>query len=118
MGDCVANDNTPLSRQVVRGEETKMTIFIDFLQTLKTFLVAFMLSVLRFFVPPPKKSVEGEIVLITGSGSGMGRQLSLEFGKLGAILVLWDIDVEANEETGKLLKKCDAKYHLYQCDVG
>jgi all-trans-retinol dehydrogenase (NAD+) len=73
-------------------KETKMSILIDFIFALKAFVRALMISIWNFFVSPPKKSVTGEIVLITGSGSGIGRQLALEFGKLGAVLILWDID--------------------------
>ena len=32
------------------------------------------------------------MVLITGSGSGIGRLMALRFGELGSTLVLWDID--------------------------
>ncbi|XP_076082829.1 epidermal retinol dehydrogenase 2-like [Mytilus galloprovincialis] len=113
-----AEDNGALSKEGVLKKETKMSIFIDCIEALKAFLVAYMTSIWRFFVSPPNKSVTGEIVLITGSGSGIGRQLALEFGKLGAVLVLWDIDDKANEETGNLMKKFDAKFHLYKCDVG
>jgi hypothetical protein len=67
-------------------KETKMSILIDFIFALKAFVRALMISIWNFFVSPPKKSVTGEIVLITGSGSGIGRQLALEFGKLGAVL--------------------------------
>lgn len=107
-----------LTRKDVFKKETKMSIFIDLIVALKAFVRALIISIWNFFVSPPKKSVTGEIVLITGSGSGIGRQLALEFGKLGAVLILWDIDEEANLETGNLLKKCDAQFHLYHCDVG
>lgn len=107
-----------LTRKDVFKKETKMSIFIDLIVALKAFVRALIISIWNFFVSPPKKSVTGEIVLITGSGSGIGRQLALEFGKLGAVLILWDIDEEANIETGNLLKKCNAQFHLYHCDVG
>ena len=40
-------------------------------------------------------SVAQDIVLITGSGSGLGRLMALEFAKLGSTLVLWDVDEAA-----------------------
>lgn len=39
-------------------------------------------------VSPPEKSVKGEIVLITGAGSGMGRLYSLKFANLGAKIIV------------------------------
>jgi hypothetical protein len=42
------------------------------------------------FVPQKKKSVDGQIIVITGGGSGVGRAIALRFAKLNAIIVLWD----------------------------
>ncbi|RCN34125.1 hypothetical protein ANCCAN_20040 [Ancylostoma caninum] len=49
----------------------------------------------------PRKSVKGEAVLITGSGSGLGRGMA--FAKLGSKVVLWDINEKGNMETKKML---------------
>ncbi|EYC11713.1 hypothetical protein Y032_0050g2060 [Ancylostoma ceylanicum] len=51
----------------------------------------------------PRKSVKGETVLITGSGSGLGRGMAIEFAKLGSKIVLWDINEKGNMETKKML---------------
>ena len=45
------------------------------------------------------KSVKGDIVLITGGGSGIGRLMSLKLADLGAIIVTWDVNAKGNEET-------------------
>ncbi|EPB79284.1 hypothetical protein ANCCEY_01577 [Ancylostoma ceylanicum] len=45
----------------------------------------------------------GETVLITGSGSGLGRGMAIEFAKLGSKIVLWDINEKGNMETKKML---------------
>ena len=46
----------------------------------------------RWVVPRGRKPVAGRAVLITGAAGGLGRQLALHFARLGARLVLWDID--------------------------
>ena len=51
-----------------------------------------------------EKSVDGETVLITGSGHGIGRELALQYSALGATVVCWDINEELNQETVKLIK--------------
>ncbi|XP_039381171.1 short-chain dehydrogenase/reductase family 16C member 6-like isoform X2 [Mauremys reevesii] len=70
-----------------------------------------------FICPPCKKNVAGEIVLITGAANGIGRQIALNFARLGATLVFWDIDEEGNKETIKLAKENGAKgVYAYKCD--
>lgn len=39
-----------------------------------------------------RRSIKNEVVLITGGGGGLGRLLALRFTKLGATVVLWDIN--------------------------
>ncbi|XP_074606883.1 17-beta-hydroxysteroid dehydrogenase 13-like isoform X1 [Acropora palmata] len=73
-------------------------------------------SVFRAIVRPPKKNIDGQIVLITGAGGGIGRELSLEFAAHGAILVLWDINKDSNEETANKVRSRGGKAHTYVCD--
>jgi all-trans-retinol dehydrogenase (NAD+) len=47
----------------------------------------------------PKRSVKGKTVLITGAGRGLGRLQADRFAKLGAKLVLWDINAENLDKT-------------------
>ncbi|XP_036884476.1 short-chain dehydrogenase/reductase family 16C member 6-like [Sturnira hondurensis] len=68
-------------------------------------------------IPKRKKNVAGEIVLITGAGSGLGRLMAIKFASLGAIVVLWDINEEGNMETCRLAKeKGGEKVFAYKCD--
>lgn len=68
-------------------------------------------------VPVRKKNVSGEIVLITGAGSGIGRLLAIKFASLGATVVLWDINQEALNCTVKVARENGAgRVHSYVCD--
>ncbi|XP_052031383.1 short-chain dehydrogenase/reductase family 16C member 6 [Apodemus sylvaticus] len=81
------------------------------------FLYYFLESLVLKVIPKRKKDVSGEIVLITGAGSGLGRLLAMHFASHGAILVLWDINQEGNMETCRLVKqKGDVKVFAYKCD--
>lgn len=52
-------------------------------------------------------SLEGKIVLITGAAGGIGRATALECAKLGAILVLTDINEDGLKDTLSLLDNQD-----------
>ncbi|XP_077208473.1 epidermal retinol dehydrogenase 2-like isoform X3 [Paroedura picta] len=91
------------------------------LETLKFILLLiyyYLEAFIMKFCQAPK-TVAGEIVLITGSANGIGKQMALNFAQLGAILVLWDIDEEGNKETAALAEKKGAlAVYTYKCDCG
>lgn len=91
-----------------------------FLETLKVLVLSIYYTFEPLFLwllPSRRKNVAGEIVLITGAGSGIGRLMALEFAPLGATLVLWDINQEGNKETRRLAKEHGAqRVHDYICD--
>ncbi|GIY16005.1 mitochondrial dicarboxylate carrier [Caerostris extrusa] len=54
-----------------------------------------------FILPKKKKSLSGEVILITGSAQGIGRQLALNLSREGAKIVLWDINVDKLKNVAK-----------------
>jgi all-trans-retinol dehydrogenase (NAD+) len=46
----------------------------------------------------PKRDIRGETILITGGASGIGRAQADVFAKLGAKLILWDVNSELLEK--------------------
>ncbi|XP_015209198.1 epidermal retinol dehydrogenase 2 isoform X2 [Lepisosteus oculatus] len=94
-----------------------MNFLLETLQVLFLSIYYLLEAFVMLFIPVRRKNVAGEIVLITGAGSGIGRLMAIEFAKLGAALVLWDISKEGNKETARLAKEKGAsRVHSYLCD--
>ncbi|XP_014486626.1 PREDICTED: 17-beta-hydroxysteroid dehydrogenase 13-like isoform X2 [Dinoponera quadriceps] len=75
-------------------------------------------SVCKFFVPTQEKSVAGEIVLITGTGHGIGKELAIRYASLGATVVCLSLNRQRNEETLNEIKKLGVTAaYAYKCDV-
>ncbi len=52
-----------------------------------------------------EKFLEGKVALITGAGSGFGREMALAFAGKGADLVINDINLQGLEETREIILK-------------
>lgn len=76
------------------------------------FWSAVALQVFEFF-KAEEKSVSGEIVLITGAGHGIGKEMALQYSELDAIVVCWDINEQLNSDTVSLIKSKGKKAFGY-----
>jgi NAD(P)-dependent dehydrogenase (short-subunit alcohol dehydrogenase family) len=61
--------------------------------------------------------LKGKVVLITGSGMGMGREASLLFAEEGARIVVADIDAKAAQQTVALVEKAGGQAVAVAGDV-
>ncbi|XP_066088689.1 estradiol 17-beta-dehydrogenase 11-like [Saccopteryx bilineata] len=93
-----------------------MKLFLYILLLLPLLIVFILESLLKLFIPKRRKSVAGEIVLITGAGHGLGRLTAYEFAKLKSRLVLWDINKHGIEETAAECRKLGANAHAFVVD--
>ncbi|KAJ8865894.1 hypothetical protein PR048_033417 [Dryococelus australis] len=63
---------------------------------------------------------KGKELAVVGASQGVGREFAVELASLGAVVVCWDVDKEANQETVKAARSaqgCRGKTHAYHCDV-
>src|SRR5258708_6409783 len=61
--------------------------------------------------------LEGRVVVITGSGSGIGRASALEFAKVGAKVVVADIDGDAAGATVREIQRSGGTARAIETDV-
>jgi short-subunit dehydrogenase len=63
------------------------------------------------------KSIKDMNAVITGGGSGIGRELAIQLSLMGAIPIITDIDKKGLNETCKIIQKNGGVCHPYLCDV-
>lgn len=59
-----------------------------------------------------------QVVLVTGSAVGIGRELCISFAREGAVVIAIDIDDAENKITREFVVKAGGTCHSYQCDIG
>src|SRR2546421_11007728 len=59
----------------------------------------------------------GTVVVVTGGGSGIGKQIAIDFLKLGARVVICGDHLSKLEKTQTQLKQCGLEVDAFECDV-
>ncbi|KAJ6657461.1 hypothetical protein lerEdw1_002396 [Lerista edwardsae] len=93
-----------------------MNLILEILWVLVIIIFSYAEALVKLFIPKKRKSVSGEIVLITGAGHGIGRNTAYEFAKRQSKLVLWDINKHAVETTAEECRRLGATVHTFVVD--
>src|SRR3979411_1331458 len=62
-------------------------------------------------------SFDGKVAVVTGAGSGIGRQLAIGLARRGASLAISDVDEEGLNGTAERVAALNAKAHVEVLDV-
>lgn len=89
-----------------------LLLIVDIIVVHLKFWYATIEGIIKFFTAT-ERDVKDDIVLITGAGHGMGKQLALQYSDLGATVVCWDINEQLNLETVKFIKSKGRKAFGY-----
>lgn len=91
--------------------------FLDFCYMVCRAFVVWMRVIFGILFPKELKPINGKIVLITGAGHGIGREVALQFAQLGCVIVCWDINLKAAKETTREVEEIGGKAYAFCCDV-
>jgi NAD(P)-dependent dehydrogenase (short-subunit alcohol dehydrogenase family)/pimeloyl-ACP methyl ester carboxylesterase len=64
-----------------------------------------------------RRPFEDQLLVITGGGSGIGRETALAFARDGAEVVVSDVNLASAKETAALIAEAGGMAHAYQLDV-
>jgi NAD(P)-dependent dehydrogenase (short-subunit alcohol dehydrogenase family) len=67
--------------------------------------------------PRDDRELSDKLVVVTGAGSGIGRETALAFGSLGAEIVIADLNAAPAEETAAMVRDRGVDAHSYVVDV-
>jgi len=89
------------------------------LLAVKVFFI-FLWKVVRAFLPASLRITDGsfqaDLILVTGSGNGLSRQIALKLAEMGASLVLWDSDGEAIRAVAEEAESYGIQVYPFVCD--
>lgn len=94
-----------------------ISVVLEVVLLLVKLIVYDAIAIFRIFVPVPQKSVDGNIILLTGAGHGIGRLTALRLAKKGATMVLWDLNEKGNEDTAQQIRTEGGTAFTYTVDV-
>ncbi|XP_059481035.1 estradiol 17-beta-dehydrogenase 11-like [Neocloeon triangulifer] len=94
-----------------------LVLAVDVVVALVKLILILLESLFRLVVPVEQKSIKNEVVLVTGAGQGIGKELAYQLHGLGAKLVLWDMDGVKCEQVAKEIKSMGGTAASFCCDV-
>ncbi|XP_055371817.1 short-chain dehydrogenase/reductase family 16C member 6 [Condylostylus longicornis] len=106
------NDN--ISKKLVKITKDTFDFGILFIRVFHELLI----WTIQKLLPIDLKDVSKDIVLITGTGHGIGRELALQYAELGSKVICIDINEKSNKETvDKVNSIRKGSAYFYICDV-
>lgn len=106
------------SRQIGSRLYNVLVDLFEFSVLLVRILLEVFITGVQHFTKKELKDVSGEIVVITGTGHGIGRELALQYTNLGATVVCVDINESGNQQTVTDCNRLQqGTAQAYTCDV-
>ncbi|KAI5717224.1 hypothetical protein M8J77_002241 [Diaphorina citri] len=102
-----------------RSVKNPLILPIQVLGLLVNLFFSLLRALCQLFTPPEQKDIAGQVVLISGTGRGIGREMALEFARQGCKVACAEIQKDLNEETVQMVNQvAPGAAKGYYCDVG
>ncbi|XP_055836571.1 estradiol 17-beta-dehydrogenase 11 [Episyrphus balteatus] len=111
------NISPPIEKIPVPAIVTTWDAIVDFLTFIVTSIGFILKDIYYLTFGYPEKDLNGDIALITGGGSGLGRLLAQLLCKMGTKIVIWDINEEGINETVSIVKALGGYCKGYVVDI-
>ncbi|XP_032678857.1 short-chain dehydrogenase/reductase family 16C member 6-like isoform X2 [Odontomachus brunneus] len=108
--------NTQLPKMLLRIYSV-FVLTMDLVMLFIKICYIILTSIYRIFRPKPLKNLYGEVAMVVGAGSGVGRELALHLCQLGVTVACVDINVDSCNATVQRALQLHGKCKRYQCDV-
>lgn len=93
-------------------------LLADIFHLIITCALVYFESFKSLFLSREEKSVQGQVVVITGAGHGLGKEMAILLSERGASLALVDINKDSVEQVAEELRSAtEANVQTYVCDV-
>lgn len=96
-----------LSETKQEAHSSAIQVFVEVFLFLLYVITQCVVSVVKFCIPlsfKTKKDIEGNVALVTGAGSGIGRLTALRLARLKVKVVIWDINEPGKSWNFRYLK--------------
>lgn len=90
-----------------------LDVFVFLLKTVGEYIRL----IYRIVTPRPYREVAGDVVLVTGAGHGIGRELALRLANLGCLVICVDRNADTNRSTASDIKSVGGQAWAFPCDV-
>ncbi|XP_055533514.1 17-beta-hydroxysteroid dehydrogenase 13-like [Wyeomyia smithii] len=96
---------------------TMLQVLPRFLMLLVMVLPRLLMDFVRAYIWAPKKSILGQVALVTGGGNGFGKALCLRLAQEGCSIAIADIDMISAQKTAEEIRQLGCRVKVFKVDV-
>ncbi|XP_053687133.1 uncharacterized oxidoreductase YoxD-like [Sabethes cyaneus] len=94
-----------------------LALLFNFIKLFVLLLPRLMVDFFHAYIWAPKKSIRGQVALVTGGANGFGKALSIRLAKEGCSIAIADIDMVSAQKTAAELRQHGFRTEPFKADV-